>query len=264
VLAPPGGPKESRRLRRRAPAVLGALAVCAVGCVSREPAPPPDADATQETSRAISYASPHADRLDCRKGGSGDCADWFNFQPTAPGTLRLVVVPAPAPAGEAPGAPVPFELTVADETGNVVGRAVAGAEPAAVSLEVRDPQVFYASVVVPPGTRSQAYQLTFESQLRAAPPPVPAPPTGKTQRWTVLEVDKRGGTAETRVLIDGGRRDAIRNGQRGRLVDGQRTLGRIVVIEVFEEGSRARVEGPLSGEITPETVAEIEVPADGR
>jgi hypothetical protein len=79
----------------------------------------------------------------------------------------------------------------------------------------------------------------------------------------VLEVEKKGGAAATNVLIDGGRRDALRAGLRGRLVDGQRTLGRVVVVEVFEEGSRARVEGPLSGDITPETVAEIEVPAGG-
>jgi hypothetical protein len=264
VLAPPGRSIQRTHRRRRGPVVraLAGLAAFAAACASQAPSPPPDTDGTQATSRAISYASPRLDRLDCRKDGSGDCTDWFNFQPTAPGILRLVVSPAAPPAGEA--AAVPFELTVADPEGGVIGRAVAGAEPAAVSLDVRDPQIFYASVTVPPGTRAQDYQLAFESQLRAAPPPLPPPPTGKTQRWTVLEVEKKGGTAETRVLIDGGRRDALKSGLRGRLVDGQRTLGRIVVVEVFEEGSRARVEGPLAGDITPETVAEIEVPADGR
>jgi hypothetical protein len=264
VQAPPGGWIQCRPPSGPKPLLWGAVAALAAACAAPPPPPPPDPDATQATSRAISYASPHLDRLDCRKDGAGDCTDWFNFQPTAPGTLRLVVSPAAPPAEAEAGAPVPFELAVADESGGVIGRASAGAEPAAVSLEVRDPQVFYASVTVPAGTPALDYQLSFESQLRTAPPPFTPPPTGKTQRWTVLEVEKRGDTAETRVLIDGGRRDALKSGMRGKLVDGQRTLGRIVVIEVFDEGSRVRVEGPLSGDITPETVAEIEVPADGR
>ena len=66
------------------------------------------------------------------------------------------------------------------------------------------------------------------------------------------------------MLIDGGQKDGLRAGLRGRLRDGKRTLGSLVVVDVFEEGARARIEGPLSGEITPDTVAEIEGAPDRR
>jgi hypothetical protein len=239
----------------------------AAACISApQPPPAPDTDAAQSSSRAISYTSPHLDTLHCRSREGPDCADWFNFQPSAPGILHLRVSSAPARTGGTPKAGVPFELSVVDPSGAVIGRSVAGAEPALVSIEVREPAVFHASVTLPSGTDTESYVLAFESQLRSAPaPPAPpvAPPAGKTQRWTVLEVEAKPGAQATNVLIDGGRRDALRTGLRGRLLDGQRTLGRIVVVEVFEEGARARVEGPLSGDITPETVAEIEVPAGG-
>ena len=148
----------------------------------------------------------------------------------------------------------------ADEAGADLGRAVSSAETpiATVSLDVREPKAYLASVRLPSGGKRQAYRLGFEAQLRTAPPPAT-----KSRRWTVLEVD-RGGAAGTSVLIDGGRADALAPGQRGRLVEGGRTLGRVVVTEVFEEGARARVEGALSGTITAGTVAEIEVPADTR
>src|SRR4029453_12678483 len=203
--------------------------------------------------------APHADSLDCKEKQGPDCADFFNFQPSAPGILRLSVRSAPREGSSEPPSPsAPFELSVIDPSGVVVGHAVAGAEPAVVLVNVREPSVFVASVTLPPGSGAQRYLLSFESQLRSAPvaqpqpgeSPLPGLGSAKTRRWTVLEVEKKGGAAATSVLIDGGRRDALRTGLRGRLVDGQRTLGRVVVEEVFEEGSRARVEGPLLGDIT--------------
>jgi hypothetical protein len=250
------------RAARRGPWLAGAwlaaaaLAGLLAACVSR---PPPDTDATAETAQPILLTEPRADELRC-DGSGPDCADWFRFRPSAPGTIRVSVAPRAA-EGEKPrgdGAPlVPFELTVLDESGATVGQAVAAeGTPAEVSVPVRAPGAFLASVKLPPKSGRQPYELRFDAQLRAAPPPAT-----KTRRWTVLEVESG---AQTSVVIDGGRRDALRAGLRGRLLDGDRTLGRVVVVEVFEEGARARVEGPLAGAITPDTVAEIEVPPDGR
>jgi hypothetical protein len=253
------------RAPRRAAGLAGALLAASAlagllpACATRRA--PPDTDASAETAQPVPLTAPRADELRCDRADGPDCADWFRFRPSAPGTIRVSVAPRaeegakPRPEG-AP--PVPFELSVVDESGASLGHAVAGegAPAAEVSFAVRSPAAFLVSVALPPKSGRQPYELRFDTQLRAAP----APAT-KTQRWTVLEVESG---AQTSVVIDGGRRDALRAGLRGRLLDGDRTLGRVVVVEVFEEGSRARVEGPLAGAITPDTVAEIEVPSDGR
>lgn len=254
--------RRSSQRRRRAAAGLGACAagVLLAGCVSHEPPPPPDTDATPETAQSLPLTGPRPDTLRCDDASGPDCVDWFRFRPTAPGLLRVAILAQPAAGEPPPSVPPPFELVVVEEGGTEIGRATASeATPTAtVGFEVRDPKSYLASVRLPPGSGTQGYQLAFEAQLRTAPPPAT-----KTRRWTVLEVDQ-GGAGEPSVLIDGGRSDGLRTGQRGRLVEGERTLGRIVVVDVFEEGARAKVEGRLSGTITAETVAEIEVPSDTR
>jgi len=257
LAGPERGPKGPRRLY--GPAVAAALAALLSGCASSGP-PPPDTDATPETAQSLPITGPRPDSLRCDDASGPDCVDWFRFRPTGPGSIKVAVAPLVAEGEKAPETPTPFELSVTDEAGSDLGRAVAGPSTpvAAVDLVVSDPKAFLASVRLPPGSGTRSYQLAFEAQLRTAP----AIPT-KSRSWTVLEVD-RGGAKETSVLIDGGRGDALEPGQRGRLVEKGRTLGRIVVVEVFEEGARARVEGTLSGAITAETVAEIEVPAETR
>jgi hypothetical protein len=252
------GPRPGRRAA--AALAASALPLALAGCISREPPPPPDTDATPETAQALPLTGPRPDSLRCDDAAGPDCVDWFRFRPTAPGMLRVAIAPQ-VPAGEAaPSTPPPFELVVVEEAGAEIGRSVAGPETpvALVGFEVKEPKTYLASVRLPPKSGTQAYQLAFEAQLRTAPPPAT-----KTRRWTVLEVDPNAAGGPS-VLIDGGRADALRAGQRGRLVEGERTLGRIVVVDVFEEGARARIEGRLSGTITADTVAEIEVPADSR
>ena len=76
--------------------------------------------------------------------------------------------------GEKPPATTPpFELAVTDEAGADLGRAVSSAETpiATVSLDVREPKAYLASVRLPSGGKRQAYRLGFEAQLRTAPPP---------------------------------------------------------------------------------------------
>lgn len=253
----PGPGKGTERLRAAALAA-GALAALLAACASKPP-PPPDTDATPETARSLALSAPHLDALQCEDETGPDCVDWFRFRPTGPGTLKVLVAMHVAEGAKPPATTPPFELAVTDEAGADLGRATTTAETpiATVSLDVREPKAYLASVRLPSGGEREAYRLGFEAQLRTAPPPAT-----KSRRWTVLEVDR--GAAGTSVLIDGGRADALAPGQRGRLVEGSRTLGRVVVVEVFEEGARARVEGALSGTITAETVAEIEVPADTR
>lgn len=235
-------------------ALCAAAAAWLPGCASP---PPPDTDATRETAQVLPLSGPRPDELRCDRAEGPDCVDWYRFRPTAPGTIRVAVAPLVAEGEKPPAEPPPFELAVTDEAGRELGRAAAGpdAPVAAVEVAVRSPIAFFASVGLPPGSGRHAYQIQLEAKLRSAP--------SQSRRWAVLEVD-RSRAPETSVLIDGGRADALRPGQRGRLVENGRTLAQIVVTEVFEEGARARIEGALSGTITPDTVAEIEVSADTR
>jgi hypothetical protein len=240
--------------RIAAPACASLLLACAG-------APPADPDGAPETAQTIEIA-PRSDALDCRADAKPDCADWFRFRVGATGALRVSATPAAPPA--APGAsaspaPAPLELAIAEATGKEVGRAKAGAgAPAAeIPLAVAAPTDYVAVVTLPSGAGAVAYRLSFDAPAKEATP-APAP-AARVSRWEILEVD-----ADGAVLIDGGRRDGLRAGQRGRLVAGRRTLGALVVVDVFDEGARARIEGPLSGEITADTLAEIEGPAGRR
>jgi hypothetical protein len=262
-LAPPPGMAHANRVRdsgslrgRRIAGAAGAalLAACATS-------PPADPDGTAETALAIEIA-PRADALDCEADSQPDCADWFRFRTAEAGTLRVSVTPAPpaaSPAGGAKASPAAFELAIAQAAGTEVGRARAiGNAPAALPVESDAPTEYVAVVTLPPGSGAAAYRLTFDP-VAAGGGGAQAAPAGRVSRWTILEVEPDGA-----VLIDGGSRDGLRAGLRGRLRDGSRTLGSVVVVDVFDEGARARIEGSLSGEIGPDTVAEIEGPPGRR
>jgi hypothetical protein len=242
----------SLRARRIAGAAAAALFAACAG------APAPDPDGSAETARTIAI-EPHADALRCEADGRPDCADWFRFRVPAAGTLRVSVAPSAPAAAVGPGAkvsPAPFELGIAEASGTEIGRARAvGSAPAALPVEAEAPGDYVAVVSLPPGAGAADYRLTFDAIETEAKPAAAAP----VSRWTILEVEPDGG-----VLIDGGSRDGLRAGLRGRLRDGTRTLGSVVVVDVFDEGARARIEGSLSGEIGPDTVAEIEGPAGRR
>jgi hypothetical protein len=45
----------------------------------------------------------------------------------------------------------------------------------------------------------------------------------------------------------------------GELVEGEHSIGEIEVLEIYEEGSRARILGVLSEEITLDTMAVIDL-----
>jgi hypothetical protein len=245
---------------RRPSSPIAALACAAlVACAG---APPVDPDGKPETAQTIEVA-PRADALECGADAKPDCADWFRFRVAAAGALRVSATPAAAaPAAGAPApAPPALELAIAEASGKDVGRAKAGpgAPAAAIPLTVAAPTDYVAVVTVPPGAGAVGYRLSFDAPAQEPAPAAAPAPAVRVSRWTILEVE-----ADGALLIDGGRQDGLRAGQRGRLVDGRRTVGSLVVVDVFEEGARARIEGPLSGEITADTVAEIEGAAGRR
>ena len=87
-------------------------------------------------------------------------------------------------------------------------------------------------------------------------------PRFETSSWMVLEVEAERGRPRF-VVIDGGRRNGLHRGFRGRLIERGRSIAEIEVVDVFDEGSRARIATELVGQITPQTAAEIDVPVGG-
>lgn len=59
------------------------------------------------------------------------------------------------------------------------------------------------------------------------------------------------------VLLDKGTPHLVTEQMQGELMDGDRPIGQIVVVEVYADGSRARVEGSLDGEVGIDTVADL-------
>ena len=127
------------------------------------------------------------------------------------------------------------------------------------------------SVRVKPGTyrfsvvaRDRApltYELlsAFEPTPRVAAKPPPPPPRPRKVRIPVLEREEsRSGGSN--VLLAEGRDRQLLPCLKGKLLDGSQVIGEIELLEIFEEGSRARVVGSLRGTITSRTVAEIEIP----
>jgi hypothetical protein len=77
----------------------------------------------------------------------------------------------------------------------------------------------------------------------------------------VLEVEGRPGDPRS-VLISRGERDGIRPGLRGRMLQDGEEIATVEIVDVYPDGSRARIDGTLRAPITPDTRVEIDVPLD--
>src|SRR5262249_55801205 len=114
----------------------------------------------------------------------------------------------------------------------------------------------------PPADPKAAVGYALLGRFKPAPPPPPPPPPAprfETKRAAVLEVEDAR-SAQPSVLLDAGEGAGLRPGLRGVLVDGGKKLAEVVIVNVYPDGSRARVEGVLSGSIPPRPVAQIQVP----
>jgi hypothetical protein len=227
----------------------GSLLLLGAGC-----AKPPDLDAEPGGAQVLALGTAHEDALDCRRG---DCADWYRVE--VPGKGHLVVeVTALGSQAPVPG----FGVILADGRGAPVDRAENAGQPS-VRLEAQAPD--RVAYLVEVERREPRPPLGYRIEARYEPPPpprAPAPPPKpefETVRSAVLQVERQDGRVSA-VLLESGSGQGMRPGLRGSLLQGGRVIASIEVIDVFPEGSRARVEGALAAPITPSTTAEIEVP----
>lgn len=230
--------------------MLGLVALAALaGCAKP---PPPDPDGRLEGAIPLPLGQKHAGALACKQG---DCADWYRI--AVPGDGELSVEVSRGAEGVALAG---LDARMVDADGATLAEAVgdSGARSRRVHSSVTEGAVLVSVAASDPEARI-AYSI--RAKFTPAPqPPARAPePRFETRRANVLEVEGRAGAA-TFVLLDAGEGAELRAGMRGKLVDGGKSLGAIVIQDVYPDGSRARVEGPLAGAISPRTVAEIEVP----
>ncbi|MEX2208169.1 MAG: hypothetical protein WEF50_18245 [Myxococcota bacterium] len=225
---------------------------------------PPDADAIPSGANALALDTPRTDVLDCRED---DCADWFRAEVPRKGKLVIDLSATPEE-----GTDVRIAVSLADGQGATLARdQTIGRTAISVSADVVPATYLIAIASNHPEARFD-YTVTARLVLPPAPPkakaapvrrraPVPAkppPPRFETKRAEVLEVDESGPHGRA-VLLDAGSTQGLRVGLRGRLLDGGQPIATLQIVEVYPEGSLARIEGG-PGTIGVTTRAEIEIP----
>ncbi|HTF36461.1 MAG TPA: hypothetical protein VK714_22485 [Myxococcota bacterium] len=247
------------------------LAAAALGATLGSCAKKVDPDAEPSGANPLPLETWKADSLNC---GDGDCADWYRFEAPDPGRVSVEVV-----AVSKDGKPIPpYSIQITDGAAAKLGEAKSGAAPiTGLEARVDKPGVYFLEIAEPPDAGALGYELRVNFQAEAPPPPPPPPPKKKEHRagarpaeapapprtqklsGTVISTEGAAGKVEA-VLIDLGTPRGLKPGMRGRLVDHGRPIAEIEVVEVYRGGSRARIDGYLSGSIGPSTVVEIDLP----
>ena len=107
--------------------------------------------------------------------------------------------------------------------------------------------------------RTQPPPKITKDELPPIPPPPPPPPT-TPKVWIaseVLEVERQG-SEPVAVLLEAGTSQGMKPGLTGELVEADQVIGKLEVVDVYAEGSRARIVGALTAPITLDTTARLE------
>lgn len=258
-------------------ALLLVLGLALVGCTKKPTPPPPpppptDADGSPAQARPLTLAKTRSDSL--HRSGN-DLDDWYRLEVPGEGTLTVTLT-----AVDPTGLPHLF-VALADEQGlsTVQPTRAGGRSQVMVTERVRAGARLVWVGTDPEAVGSIPYELRvdFVPRKRAPsppkPPPPPTPPPPRVEprppppppqpkveifRSSVVEVDRAEGDSQL-ATIRGGEADGLRPGLRGRLVDGGRVIAHFRVVEVYEAGSRVRVDGSISG-VSSRTVVEVDIP----
>ncbi len=250
-------------MRRAARVLIPFLPVLGLSCSMCQP--PPDPDAVPSGSQPLELGRWHRDALDC---GEGDCADWLHFETKSAGALRIDVAKLEDEGDDDDEDEVPeFALALAGANGKVLADAKNGgktriqlAHPKK-SGRYADAQRFAVAVSTPAeGEAALGYELRVTFKPKPHPPaPRAVQPRFRTVNAALLEVESRADGGEA-VLIDQGSRSGIERGQRGRLLIGGKKIADIEILDVYPDGSRAAIRGSLGAALSPDTVAEVDIP----
>jgi hypothetical protein len=224
--------------------LLIALGGCAI-------TPPPHG--YPEGALALTPAQPYHDTVNCRRK---DCERWYRMRADRKGTFVVDV------AGYEAGKALPqYSVLLTDHTGDNVLARESNLEQSRVRFD-RDvgADTYLVGIVAPPKAGGFRFRVTLD--FAAAPPSAPSePPPPKYELHTSSVLESVGyGQDAVAVLIESGRKHGMRVGFRGRLIDGGTEIGRVVIEQVYPDGSRAKIDGALIAPVTHETVVEIDVP----
>lgn len=245
-------------------AIIGSVALSLstmTGCAGS-----PAARARQKAP-TLEYGRTLEDALHCKKR---DCDDWYRLVVQ---TRRVVEVEVDAPAD--PALP-DFGLSLYDADMTLVGDERAVRTGPRNIRRALAPGLYYVHVWGLGDNRDRlSYKLTLRdltprkagrkratgasgssssTRSRSAPAPTTAEPPPLVGE--VIEVERDGGEP-TAVLLQLTLSDGIEKGLTGRLVDAGEVIGQLEIVDVYSEGSRARIVGGLSAPITADTKAEI-------
>jgi len=214
----------------------------------------------------------HPGRIDCAQRS---CVNRFDVEVPSRGTLRVDIY-----AHRGDGVP-DFGIELLDENGDVAAqpRNPKGS-PRRIERQLPPGSYVVRVFAVNDADGRLDYELTSRfspGDARASstpPPPPPRDPDPKEPeksvktptstpissrdltRTEILDIETQGDTP-THVLIDAGRPSGVTVGTRGQLREGDEIVAEIEIIEVYDEGSRARIIGAPRGEVTIFTTAEI-------
>ncbi len=233
-------------------ALPAALLVCVwiSACASCRPAQDPDGQLWGATSLPLEEW--RSDQIWCKQPKPNDCQDWRWLQPEGEGEITIEIQADSGAAG--------VEVSLTDEDAErLVTEAVGRDGRARIVFKPRRARYYVLVIMGSADARKQySYQIRA-SQVRHVEPPQPR---YRAVEAMLLEVERRAGGEQT-VLIGLGEQRGVQVGLRGRLVEGGKTIAEIEIIEVFPDGSRARLDGAPASRITPETTVEIDVPVGG-
>ena len=196
-------------------------------------------------------------QLDCPRK---DCVHWYRTDVPQKGTLILDLRDLGTDA-----APAGFSVTVAPE-----GRASVMTEPSMgrrdvhIERRVRPARYMIALRSDKPG-RAFPYSIkaTFVPAPPPAPPPPPPPPEPKFEAHQTVILEAEGwGRDVTAVLVESGEQHGISPGFQGRLLNQGEVIGVLEVEQVYPDGSRLVVVGPLTDSVGAETIVEILIPVE--
>ena len=250
-------------MRRLALCLLGlSLGLGVLACATRPPPPP---HGYRDGALYLALARAHLDRVNCPQK---DCERWFKTDLHEKGDLRVDVT-----ARSQGGRSAQYSVLLLDGRAALDARSapVIARESSLGELNVRlAREVPASSYLVGIVSRESGAAFDFSVMLGFDPAPpalalpeLPPPPEFETHTSAVLETEGYG--QDTRaVLIGSGAQQGMAVGLRGRLVDAGAEIGKVVIEQVYPDGSRALIEGSLLKPVTHQTMAEIEVPVGVR
>ena len=211
-----------------------------------------DPDGIRDGANVLALQRQWSDSLSC----GPDCADWYRTQVSSSGTFA-VDIDSTASAKS----PSSFTVELWSQDGRRIDSKLGTPGRA---LQVRAPVTagwVYTAVKVSKGDLGYTIRARLlKAKAQPRPAPVPQAPRVQYRSVTASVIELEGHGQGRKVLIDKGTDAGLRSGQKGRLVDGGRTLVEIEIVEVFAEGSRARLLGKLGGVVSGSTRAVIQVP----